>query len=173
MEEDALQLDTLYKREKYLQPEVACAICNCEKIERNLVFEMQKEIEITKLVRNFFMMMDSCRYFSLCLRHRSYYAHFNLKCALGCPGTKYSPPRLNYIEEPITKHYDIPIQKPLLELNPVHKNNDVFYIPHGENPAEYMALNFNWDDYMKQFKMPETRMPYTNTIKLTPQDNYD
>lgn len=161
MEEDALQLDAMYKRERFFQPssEVACAICNVEKIERNLVFEMQKEIEMTKLVRNIFMMMDNSRYYSLCLRHRSCYAHFNMKCALGCLGSKYTPPRINYEDAP--RNYDVPIQKPVEEAV---KNE--FFIPCGENPAEYMALNFNWDDYMKQFKTRETRMPYTNSIKL-------
>lgn len=172
MEEDALHLDTLYRKERSLHPtfEVACAICNVEKIEQNLVVEMQREIEVTKLARNFFMIMDCYKYYSLCLRHRAFYANYSPKCFIGCPFPKNT--RWNYPEDYVGKQFGS-IDNQLVkttELNSLTKNNDVFYIPTGENPAEYMALHYNWSEYLKHIKMPETRMPYTNSIKLEDSD---
>lgn len=57
--------------------------------------------------------------------------------------------------------------------NDILNNYDVFWnrgipfrIPKGDNPAEYMALRFDWDAYLENSKMPENRMSYTENFKL-------
>lgn len=153
MEEEVLHYN--YPRENYYpDSDLTCAICNMENMERNLALQMQKEFEIKKLAKNFFTILDNSKSYRLCLRHRSSY-HDDIKCSF-C------------YKNWMSRNFGV---KKIENGEPKVDMNRYFFIPPGENPAEYMALNFDWVEYLKNMKMPDQRMPYTQFFKMDSNDN--